>query len=77
MLQSSKKVTFKVDILEFENNKLIEVSKFVKVKKNKSKQLNLLEEKIMALSYFHCYAYILLRNLYYRERLKKNNTKKI
>lgn len=45
MLWESKKLATKVDILDFENKKLIEALKIEKYKRNKGKKLNLLSEK--------------------------------
>lgn len=45
MFQRSEELVAKVDILEFENKKLIEALKIEKQKKNKSKKLNILGKK--------------------------------
>lgn len=45
MFRSNDKLSVKVDVLEFENKKLIEALKFEKQKKNRGKRLNLLKEK--------------------------------
>ncbi|MCJ1347806.1 hypothetical protein MMC31_006035 [Peltigera leucophlebia] len=45
MLQGSEKFVAKVDVLEFENKRLIEALKIEKQKKNRGKRLNLLGEE--------------------------------
>lgn len=45
ILQGSEKLAVKVDVLEFENKKLIKALKVEKQKKNRGKQLNLLNEE--------------------------------
>lgn len=45
MLQSSKKLTARIDVLEFDNKKLIEALKVEKQKRNRGKRLNLLDEE--------------------------------
>lgn len=45
MFQKNKKLAIKIDILEFQNKKLIRVFKIEKKKRNKDKKLNLLHEK--------------------------------
>lgn len=45
MLKDSKKLVTKVDILKFENKRLIEALKIEKQKKKRNKRLNLLGEK--------------------------------
>lgn len=45
MLWGSEKLAAKVDVLEFENKRLIEALKVEKQKKNRGKRLNLLGEE--------------------------------
>lgn len=52
MLQRSKKLAAKVDILEFENKELIGALKIKKQKRNRGKKLNLLIEENNGLQLF-------------------------
>lgn len=45
MLKDSKKLAVNINVLEFENKRFIKTLKVKKKKKNRSKQLNLLDEK--------------------------------
>lgn len=52
MLWGSEKLAIKVDILKFENKRLIEALKIEKQKRNKGKSLNLLGEEDNGLQLF-------------------------